>query len=84
MGFQYLHRSPYFSMKPDIVYIDKDVKIAWVIDVAVPADCHVKDKETEKVDKYQDLCLQIQQIWNMRTIVIPIVVGALRIKLERL
>ena len=48
-----------------------------MIDVAVPADRYVKDKEIEKVDKYQDLCLEIQQIWNMRTIVIPIVVGAL-------
>jgi len=37
----------------------------------------VKDKETEKIDKYQELCLEIQQLWNMRTIVIPMVVGAL-------
>jgi len=50
---------------------------------AVPADRRVKDKEIEKIDKYQDLSLEIQQLWNMRTAVIPvipvipIVVGAL-------
>ena len=37
----------------------------------------MKNKETEKIDKYQELCLKIHQLWNMRTIVIPIVVGAL-------
>ena len=65
------------ARRPDIVFIDKNAKTVWVIDVAVPADRRVKDKETEKIDKYQELCLEIQQLWNMRTIVIPIVVGAL-------
>ena len=60
-----------------VVYIDKNAKMASVIDIAVPADRHVKDKEIEKIDKYQDLCLEIQQLWNMRTIVVPVVVGTL-------
>ena len=33
------------ARRPDIVYIDKDAKVALVIDIAVPADCHVKDKK---------------------------------------
>ena len=51
--------------------------MASVIDIAVPADSHVKDKEIEKIDKYQELCLEIQQLWNMRMIVVPVVVGTL-------
>ena len=50
--------------------------MASVIDIAVPADRHVKDKEIEKIDKYQDLRLEIQQLWNMRTVVVSVVVGA--------
>ena len=50
------------ARRPDIVFIDKNAKTVWVIDVAVPVDRRVKDKETEKVDKYQELCLEIQQL----------------------
>jgi len=52
-----------------IVFIDKNAKTFWIIDIAVPTDCRVTDKEIEKIDKYQDL-------WNMRSVVIPVVVGA--------
>ena len=46
--------------------------------IAVPADRRVKDKETEKTDKCQELCLEMQKLWNTRAvIVIPIVVGTL-------
>ena len=48
-----------------------------MIDIAVPADRHVKDKEIENIYKYQDLCLEIQQLWNMRMVVVPVVVGTL-------
>ena len=43
------------ARRPDIVNIDKNAKIASVIDIAVPAEHHVRDKEIEKIDKYQDL-----------------------------
>ena len=43
------------ARRPDIVYIDKNARIVSVIDIAVPAEHHVKDKEMEKIDKYQDL-----------------------------
>ena len=34
---------------------NKELNLAWLIDVAVPEDGRVKDKELEKVEKYQDL-----------------------------
>ena len=64
------------AIRPDIVYINKNARVVSVIDIAVPADCHVKDKEIEKIDKHQDLCLEIQQLRNMRTVVVSVVVGA--------
>ena len=39
--------------RPDIVVIDKDKKTALLIDIAVPADARVEEKEQEKMDRYQ-------------------------------
>ena len=32
-------------------------------------------KEMEKIEKYQDLAREVQKLWNMRTKVIPIIIG---------
>ena len=37
--------------QPDIVVIDKDNKRALLIDIAVPADAKVEEKEQEKTDR---------------------------------
>ena len=44
---------------------------------AVPTDYKVKLKESEKIDKYQDLAREQKKLWNMKMTVIPIVIGAL-------
>ena len=41
--------------RPDIVVKDKEMDNTWIIDIAVPGDARVEDKEKEKVEKYQDL-----------------------------
>ena len=38
MGHQYFYGPSYSARRPDIVFIDKNAKTVWVIDVAVPAD----------------------------------------------
>ena len=49
-----------------------------IIDVAIPGDNRIGEKETEKIEKYQALKREIKNLWSMRKVeVIPVVVGAL-------
>ena len=48
-----------------------------MVDVAIPGDFRVKDKDLEKVEKYQDLVIEVQRMWDTKAKVIPIVIGAL-------
>ena len=45
--------------------------------MAVPSDYNVTSKETEKIEKYKDLSIEISSLWKMKCEVIPIVVGGL-------
>ena len=41
------------------------------------ADHRIKLKESEKKNKYLDLARELKKLWNMKVMVIPIVIGAL-------
>ena len=45
--------------KPDIIVIDKKEQRRIIIDIAVPADVRVREKERQKVEKYNDLKREI-------------------------
>ena len=62
---------------PDIVVIDKQMKTAQIIDVAVPADNNVSMKEKEKIEKYKDSCVGLLSLWRVHCEVIPLVIGGL-------
>jgi hypothetical protein len=47
-----------------------------MIDVTIPADRIVVQKEAEKKLKYKSLCTEIQRMWNLKCTIIPIVIGA--------
>jgi len=47
-----------------------------LIDVAISADRNVIKKEAEKILKYKDLTIGIQRLWNVKTKVIPVIIGA--------
>ena len=56
------------ARRPDIVVVNKQERKCTIIDIAVPADKGIAEKENEKVEKYQDLKREIARTWNMRTV----------------
>ena len=70
--------------RPDIVVVDK-VNGKWtLVDFSVPFDRNVVQKEEEKLRKYAALAAQVRRQHRVRTDVVPIVVGALRVVSKRL
>ena len=59
----------------DVVEVDRDKKTCNIIDIVVPGDAGIVEKE--KVEQYQDLRREVAQLWNVKAKVVPIVVGAL-------
>jgi len=47
-----------------------------LIDVAISGDRNVIKKEAEKILKYKYLAIEIQRMWNVKTKVMPIIIGA--------
>jgi len=47
-----------------------------LIDTAISGDRNVIEKETEKIKKYKDLTIEIQGMWNVKTEVVPVIIGA--------
>jgi hypothetical protein len=47
-----------------------------LIDVAIPGDRNVIKKEAEKILNYKNLTIKIQCMWNVKTRVIPVIIGA--------
>jgi len=46
--------------------------------VAISGDTNLINKEDENVLKYEQLTLEIQSMWNVKTGVIPVTTGATR------
>ena len=47
-----------------------------LIDVAISEDRNVIKKEAEKILEYKDLTIEIQRMWNVKTKVMPVIIGA--------
>jgi hypothetical protein len=61
--------------KPDIIIRDNEKGTCKLIDVTVPGDRNVIQKEAEKILKYKNLRIEIQRMWNVKTRVVPVIVG---------
>ena len=46
-----------------------------ILDINIPGDSKVHEKELEKIEKYQDLTWEIRKMWSVKNI--PVAVGAL-------
>jgi hypothetical protein len=47
-----------------------------LIDVAISGDRNVIKEEAEKILKYKNLTMEIQRMWNVKTKMIPVIIGA--------
>ncbi len=68
------HQIP--TRRPDLIIINKK-RICKIVDFAVPADHRINLKESEKKDKYLGLARELKKLWNMKVMIVPIVIGTL-------
>ena len=60
----------------DILFLYKEENQCFIVDIALPGDTRMAEKEKEKIEKYQDLKTKITRLWNTKAYVVPVVVGA--------
>ena len=65
------------ARRPDLTIVEKTKNLVTLVDVAIPADKRILEKEQEKITKYQDLRTELEYLWNKKTRIIPVVIGAL-------
>jgi hypothetical protein len=63
--------------RPDIVVINKRTNECQLIDVACPSDLNLVGKRNEKFRNYNLLRSEVAKLWNKKTTIIPIIIGAL-------
>ena len=73
-----LERKENFARRPNLILMDKEAKSCVFIDVAIPDDCRIREKEIEKIGKYQNLKRELKILWSLKKVEIAtVVVGAL-------
>ena len=65
------------ARRPDLVIVNEREKTCQIIDVFIPVDTAVREKEKEKMKKYQDLAREVGKMWRVKVKVLPVVIGAL-------
>ena len=65
--------------------LEKASRVCQIIDVACPFDTLIVEKEQEKIGHYQNLKVEIQKMWNCKSVsVVPIVIGTFGAKTKTL
>ena len=64
------------ARRPDLIIINKKKRICKIVDFAVPAHNRINLKECGKKDKYLDIARELKRLWNMKVMIVPIVIGA--------
>ena len=66
------------ARRTDLIFVDKKAKSCVIIDVTIPGDCRIREKEIEKIEKYQNLKRELKRLWSLKKVeVVPVVVEAL-------
>jgi hypothetical protein len=72
------------ATRPEIIINNKKETTCTLLDVAMPADRYVVQKEAENKFKYKSLGIEIQRMWNLKCTIIPAIIGATGIVTESL
>ena len=64
------------ARRPDLIVINKKKRTRKIVDFAVPADHRIKQKESEKKDKYLGLAKELKKLSNLMVKIIIIEIGA--------
>jgi len=56
------------ARRTDIVLIGKQAMEAKIIDIAIPGDARGKDKQPEKIEKYQLLREDVRKMWKLKKV----------------
>ena len=51
------------ARRPDLIFVDKKAKSCVIINVAKPGDGRIREKEIEKIEKYQNLMRELKRLW---------------------
>ena len=66
------------ARRPDLILVNKKATSCVIIDVAIPGDCRISEKEIRKIEKYQNLKRELKRLWSLKKAeVLPVVAGAL-------
>ena len=63
--------------RPDIIVKDKRQRTCKLIEISVSTERNTSIKMTEKFSKYKDQEIEIEKMWSMNTMTIPVIIGAL-------
>ena len=50
------------ARRPDLTIVEKHGSLVKLVDVSIPADKRILDKEQEKITKYQDLRIELEHL----------------------
>ena len=62
------------ARRPDIIVVSKKENKWIIVEIAIPRNSRIHEKELEKIEKYQDLKWEIRRMWGIKNVdVIPVV-----------
>ena len=62
---------------PDIMIKDKKQNKFIFIDMSMPSERNVANKEAETLSKYKNLEIEVTKMWHMKTNIFPVIIGTL-------
>ena len=61
--------------QPDIIVVNMRDKKAVVVDDVIPTESNIRMKECEKLNKYQGVKEELDRMWSVKPLVVPVMIG---------